>query len=58
MQIIIDSKDYFIIVSVGDKILGYMNFTFECDLRKNNFIFNDNHFMGLYIDTKCSFFKK
>lgn len=34
-----------------------MNFTFMQNLMSNNFIYGNNHYMGIYINTRCSFSK-
>lgn len=56
-KIFLEPEDYFIIVMANKKLLGYMNFSFIQNFMSNNFIYENEHYMGIYINTRCSFSK-
>ena len=56
-DIFLEPNEYFIFIICGNNLLGYMNFSFNPDLRINNYEIDRKHYMGLYINTICSFSK-
>lgn len=56
-KIFLEPGDNFIIIVANGKLLGYMNFAFVQNLMSNNFIYGNEHYMGIYINTMCSFSK-
>lgn len=54
-KIFLEPDDYFIIIMANNNLLGYMNFSFIQNFMSNNFIYNNKNYMGVYINTRCSF---
>lgn len=55
--IIIEPNEHFIFIISYGRLLGYMNFMFNPNLRINNFKLFSEHYMACYIDNRCSFSK-